>query len=291
VRRGQPLFEDLLEKVRSLPVVHADETRAPLTLRPLSTKTRSLIPTNVLSSAVESPQEKALNCYAQCGQPHGSCKVICDRMPSEVACPVCGADGTAAANEIIAQSSPPPPPKPPVAGIRLAATSRPSPSAAVASPVAMAGRPGVQPRYKAVAGWLRFFCIVLTVITPLLTLLLLAKSYNDTYKYFERFPRLVVIMVIDSLLSLSLMGYSIYAGVGLWKIRPGAVRTAKRYLVTYLVYLAIAAVLPFTAGLPSAANMAMLGEVFKSFVRGGVFFAIWYSYLTTSQRVKATYLS
>jgi hypothetical protein len=155
----------------------------------------------------------------------------------------------------------------------------------------MAGRPGVQPRYKGVAGWLRFFCIVLTVITPLLSLLLLAKSYNDTCKYFDRFPRLAVIMGIDSLLSLSLMGYSIYAGVGLWRIRPGAVRTAKRYLVSYLVYLVIAAVLPFTAGLPSAANTAMLGVIFKGFVRGGIFFGIWYSYLGTSQRVKATYQS
>ena len=40
------------------------------------------------------------------------------RMPSSVACPAYDADGTAAANEIIARSSPPPP---------LAATSRPHP--------------------------------------------------------------------------------------------------------------------------------------------------------------------
>ena len=55
-----------------------------------------------------------------CGQRYAfDVEPVGGRMPSTIACPVCGADGTGAANEIIAQSLPPPPPAP-VGGIRLA---------------------------------------------------------------------------------------------------------------------------------------------------------------------------
>jgi hypothetical protein len=61
-------------------------------------------------------------------------------MPSSVACPVCGADGTAASNQIIAQTSGAPAPVPvaastpvklamPVASVAPATTSSPGPRA------------------------------------------------------------------------------------------------------------------------------------------------------------------
>jgi hypothetical protein len=43
------------------------------------------------------------------------------------------------------------------------------------------------------------------------------------------------------------------------------------------------------AGLPSAANEAMIAQVVKDAFRGIIYFAIWYSYLNKSQRVRATY--
>jgi hypothetical protein len=69
------------------------------------------------------------------------------------------------------------------------------------------------------------------------------------------------------------------------------VQTAKRYLLCFLGYQVIAAVLPFTAGLPSSANEAITAEVVKNVVRGVFYVAIWYSYLNGSKRVKATYES
>lgn len=46
-----------------------------------------------------------------CGQNYAfDVEPVNGRMPASVACPVCGVDGTAAANEFIAQSSPPSPP-------------------------------------------------------------------------------------------------------------------------------------------------------------------------------------
>jgi hypothetical protein len=129
------------------------------------------------------------------------------------------------------------------------------------------------------------------VINPLITLVTLAASYSEVSQYFDTFFGLLITTVIDTFLSVGLMAFSIYAGVGLWRIRPGAVQTAKKYLLWLLAYLAIAAVLPFMAGLPSAANDAMIAEVAKGTFRGVIYFAIWYSYLNKSQRVRGTYES
>jgi hypothetical protein len=128
------------------------------------------------------------------------------------------------------------------------------------------------------------------VFGPLITLYSLA-GYIESSKYFDQFPGLLVTTVIDALLSLGLMAFSIYAGTGLWRIRPGAVQIAKRYLLCLLGYYALAAILPFLSGLPSAANGAMIWEVVKNTLRGVFYLAIWYSYLNMSERVRFTYAS
>jgi hypothetical protein len=56
-------------------------------------------------------------------------------MPSPVACPVCGADGTAAANAIIAQSLPPRPVPAPVFKMSMPTAAAPAPPSAAAAPV------------------------------------------------------------------------------------------------------------------------------------------------------------
>jgi hypothetical protein len=144
---------------------------------------------------------------------------------------------------------------------------------------------------QGVGGWLLFFCLSLTLFSPIFSLGSLVTSYSESSPYFNGFPGLRVASVIDVSLSVGLMGFSIYAGVGLWRLRASAVQTAKRYLWCFLGYQAIAAVLPFMAGLPSAANDAIMTQVAKDTIRAGVYFAIWYSYLNKSQRVRVTYLS
>ncbi len=145
------------------------------------------------------------------------------------------------------------------------------------------------PALKGVSGWLLLFCLGLTVFSPLITVFSLVGAYSDAP--FDRFPSLLTVTVIDTLLSAGLMAFSIYAGVALWRIRPGAVETAKKYLLCFLGYQVIAAILPFMAGLPSSANEAMTAEVAKNVVRSVFYVAIWYSYLNRSKRVKATYES
>ncbi|HWX20873.1 MAG TPA: hypothetical protein VN578_13320 [Candidatus Binatia bacterium] len=76
-----------------------------------------------------------------CGQRYAfDIEPVNNRMPMPVACPVCGADGTPAANEIIARSLPAAPATPAAApaGVRL---SMPVPSAAPAPASAPADAP------------------------------------------------------------------------------------------------------------------------------------------------------
>src|SRR5262249_37287514 len=78
-----------------------------------------------------------------------------------------------------------------------------------------------------------------------------------------------------------LTAFGVYAGIGLWRIRPGAVDVAKRYLWCFLGYHVICV---FTI------LLYKLEAVDAKFtVRGISHFAIWYLYLTWSKRVKATY--
>ena len=117
----------------------------------------------------------------------------------------------------------------------------------------------------------------------------LAVAYSASFEYLDQVPGLLIITVIDTFLSVGLMAFSVYAGTGLWSIRSGAVQMAKRYLLCFLVYSAVAAILPFMAGLPSEANEAMVAQVAKDAFRAVIFVAVWYSYLNKSKRVSATY--
>jgi hypothetical protein len=142
---------------------------------------------------------------------------------------------------------------------------------------------------KGVGGWLLLFCLGLTLIGPIISLNAIVVGYNGTSKYFTQFPGLLLLWAIDTLLSLGLIAFGIYAGIRLWSIRPGAVTMAKRYLMCTLGYYTVAAVLPFFVGLPSVANEAMILPVIKNTLKGILTFAIWYSYLNKSKRVNATY--
>ncbi|HXN50103.1 MAG TPA: DUF2569 family protein [Bryobacteraceae bacterium] len=145
------------------------------------------------------------------------------------------------------------------------------------------------PRYQSVGGWLALFCLGLIVFTPLLTLNSLVDAHSSAVRLADRYPGFLITTLVDGVLSLALAAFSAYAGLGLWRIRPGAVRTAEIYLLCYLCYQGIAAVLPFMAGFPASANHALTEGVYKNLTRGLLYFGVWYGYLNKSRRVKATY--
>jgi len=89
-------------------------------------------------------------------------------------------------------------------------------------------------------------------------------------------------MAID----IGLMCCGIYAGIKLLKIKPGAVRTAKLFLVGVLAYNLVIFVLTLIAEHRGSTRLddAVTAEL------GNVVFALfWYLYLEMSKRVATTY--
>lgn len=145
-------------------------------------------------------------------------------------------------------------------------------------------------RYRGVRGWLLFFCVGLTVLNPALFILALADvSQMPSWTPKPIQYLMVITIIIGALMTL----YSISAGLSLWKIEPGAVEYAKRYLRINLVATGIQAVLPFLflGGERHAAAIAgaLTVEGVKGFIIGLIGFAIWNTYLNRSKRIKATY--
>ncbi len=144
-------------------------------------------------------------------------------------------------------------------------------------------------KYYGVKGWLLFFCVSLTILSPLFTVYNLISGINESKYLINYYPDWLTVVVIDSILIVGLMVFSIYSGIALWTIKPNAVRVTKNYLYSLLAYVFISSFLPFTAGLPSQANEAMVQPVIMSALRSIVYFGIWFAFLQTSKRVKATY--
>ncbi len=145
------------------------------------------------------------------------------------------------------------------------------------------------PRYQSVGGWLALFCVGLIFFSPLFTLGVLIREHSSALRLAGRYPGFLIITLVDGVLRLAVMAFSIYAGLALWRLRPGAVRTAEIYLLCYLCYQGIAAVLPFLAGFPSSSNHALTEGVYTRLTPALLYFGLWYSYLSKSKRVKATY--
>ncbi len=146
-------------------------------------------------------------------------------------------------------------------------------------------------KYYGVKGWLLFFCFSLIILGPGFVLYNIITAYEDIGPVIEEFPNVFVIVVIDTVLSLAMIVFSIYAGLMLYKIKPGAVKITKMYLKTYLVYIIISSILPFMAGFPSRVNELMLQEMIPGIIGSLAYFFIWYSFMNVSKRVKATYYS
>ncbi len=132
-------------------------------------------------------------------------------------------------------------------------------------------------RREPVRGWLLFLCVALVVIGPAGNLLAMLGSLEADTTKGE--------IMVQSSLYLALAGWSIAAGVRLWKVRPRAVQHALVFLgVNFAVAFigAIAAYLLADTSHDAAATASDVG-------RTAIFTLVWVSYLRHSKRVKATF--
>jgi len=67
-------------------------------------------------------------------------------------------------------------------------------------------------------------------------LMQVGSEFGETFPYYDAFPNLEKAIRLENFCMLGLMAFSIYAGLRLWLIEPNAVKTARIYLLTLLIY-------------------------------------------------------
>lgn len=151
-----------------------------------------------------------------------------------------------------------------------------------------------KPRLIGVGGWLVLFILGLTVFSPMATFFNLVKEYDQLNPLSETYPVELGLVILDCFISVGLMGFSIYAGISLLKIRANAVRLAKIYLIASIIYrllildLILGLVVLGSIGAPATQTEKVSDEIVLV-LRSLLPVVIWYSYLLKSKRVAATY--
>jgi Protein of unknown function (DUF2569) len=138
-----------------------------------------------------------------------------------------------------------------------------------------------------VSGWLLLFCLSLTIAYPG-TILYRIFSHTIPRLTHAHTAALVFLLTTYSLLFGAMSIFSFLVGLRLWLVSPGAVRFARHYLrisiganMAYFVFW----ILLFRPS--QSLSLAQMGW---SHVAGPLlYFALWYSYLEHSKRVRATY--
>lgn len=146
-----------------------------------------------------------------------------------------------------------------------------------------------QEKFYGVEGWLKLFCIILTIISPLLTLSSLSQYHRELSPLFSKMPQFQTLFKIDATLSVILIVVSIYTGITLWKIYANAIRMVKIYFITYIILNLTFIFVPFIINLPSQLSQSLFNSLIPSFIRSCIFVAVWWLYFLYSKRVKATY--
>ena len=153
-----------------------------------------------------------------------------------------------------------------------------------------------------VGGWLLFFIFTLVFFGPAAHLFSSLLAYHSSIEAFARSPHsysLYEFYFAEQILGVVVYGYSVFAGIQLWKLRRGAVPTAKRFLLTLLLYrfadfmmglLWVALMTP--EGTHSLAVVSFLsGQNTRTLLNAVVYSALWYAYLYKSERVRVTFLA
>jgi len=138
-----------------------------------------------------------------------------------------------------------------------------------------------------VGGWLLVLCLLLTVIYPASQLYAVIGSAVPKV-IASHTAKSALLLGMYSAVFTSLAMFSMSAGLKLWRVRPGALRFAKRYLLAYL--LTNVAYFLFWTVLFHPTKASSLAEMGWYHVVGPIASTtLWCVYLEYSKRVRETY--
>jgi hypothetical protein len=145
-------------------------------------------------------------------------------------------------------------------------------------------------KLKGVRGWLLLLCLNLAVFDPSAVLVNLFMATHSTGSDFDRHPELFRLTLIEGIPKIGLMVFSLYAGLCLWKMVPGAVAVARKYLVCLFCFSVFSLFLPGMAGVTEASYPGISGANDINIMITMAYVAALYLYLGLSKRVRATYI-
>lgn len=144
-------------------------------------------------------------------------------------------------------------------------------------------------RRKGVRGWLLVFCLMLTLVGPLISSWVMAEKYQSLAPFFAGSRSLEAAVFISIVIEACSVAFGVYAGIGLWSIRPGAVDTAKKALLLGLAANVVTTALLIATGPASAAEGRLLHQLTINIIPDLIFFTVCFAYLNKSTRVQLTY--
>lgn len=145
-----------------------------------------------------------------------------------------------------------------------------------------------------VKGWLLLLCLNFTIFIPATYLYqincvlnLYNSSRNKILLFMFKGLLLYNMAIIVTMIFLAI--FSFYAGLRLWNVKLGAVRTAKAFLIIQLFLTFILAIIRPFMTFSSGANGKVFGAILITLIPSLLQFGLWYLYLSKSSRVYKTY--
>ncbi len=145
-------------------------------------------------------------------------------------------------------------------------------------------------------GWLELLITCLLIFFPMGQLM----AFNALQDVFDRFPDLEYLSMIDSIFRIIIIFWSIYAGVCMWKVSPGAVIKAKIFLIVFFVFQVVIVRLLYNfifysemasknIILPANSILHAYSSDILGFLASLLVIGSWYIYLNKSKRIKEIY--
>lgn len=142
---------------------------------------------------------------------------------------------------------------------------------------------------KGVGGWLLFLYLQLIFIGPIRSAYSLLSNYIQLMPYFKIYKGLFAITIIDFIISIGIISFSIYAGINLLRIKRNAVEIAISYFLLLLAYEILSPLLLLVVSFPREFYKEATTNVVRNIFEYIIICAIWLTYLHKSKRVKNTY--
>ena len=184
----------------------------------------------------------------------------------------------------------------PACGRALPAALNSPPASVSGSSVAVSPDRLLHP-YYGVGGWLAIFIFSVVFVGPVYHIRYAIQHYTENMeRSIQPYP-LYLLYFGETAARIAVYGYGMFAGIQLWRIRPNAVKHAKQFLIVLLL-LPIAEYLIginwLTLLISEEARAIVLsnflaGKTARIIVHGAIYSAVWYGYLSHSERVRVTY--